>query len=101
MKKFPLYTQHEVTDCGPACLKMIASYYGKAYSLGELRDMCNISRNGVSLLGISEAAEKIDFNTVGIQFTIQQLEEKMTSPCILYWNQKHFVVLYEIKKKKG
>ena len=101
MKKFPLYIQHEVTDCGPACLKMIASYYGKTYSLGELRDMCNISRNGVSLLGISEAAEKIDFNTVGIQFTIQQLEEKMTSPCILYWNQKHFVVLYEIKRKKG
>ena len=101
MKKFPLYTQHEISDCGPACLKMIAEYYGRIYSLSVLREMCCISRNGVSLLGISEAAKKLGFDSVGLKFSIEQLKQEMKSPCILYWNQKHFVVLYKIKKRKG
>lgn len=100
MRRFPLYPQHETTDCGPACLRMVAAYYGKSYSLGDLRDLCCMSRNGVSLLAISEAAEKIGFNTVGIQFSLKQLVKEMVSPCILHWNQKHFVVLYKIKKKR-
>ena len=89
MKKFPLYTQHEISDCGPACLKMIAEYYGRIYSLSVLREMCYISRNGVSLLGINEAAKKLGFDSIGLKFSIEQLKQKVKSPCILYWNQKH------------
>ena len=101
MKRFPLYTQHEISDCGPACLKMLAKYYGKNYPLSTLREMCCISRNGVSLLGINEAAKKLGFNSIGLKFSLEQLVQEMKSPSILYWNQKHFVVLYKIKKLKG
>lgn len=101
MKRFPIYTQHESTDCGPTCLRMIAAYYGKSYSLSTLREKCYISKNGVSLLGISEAAEQIGFHARGIRFNVKQLIEEFSSPCILHWNQKHFVVLYRIKKKRG
>lgn len=80
---------------------MIAAFYGKYYSLNILREKCYISKNGVSLLGISEAAEKIGFHTQGIKFNVKQLINEFSSPCILHWNQKHFVVLYKIKRKKG
>ncbi|MBR0560775.1 cysteine peptidase family C39 domain-containing protein, partial [Neokomagataea anthophila] len=59
MKKFPLYTQHDAIDCGPTCLRMIAAFYDKIYPLEQLREMCYLSKEGVSLLGISEAAEKL------------------------------------------
>lgn len=80
-------------DCGPTCLKMIAKYYGKHFSLQKLRDISSISREGVSLKGISEAAEKIGFRTLGVRMTFEQLNEEAILPCILFWNQKHFVVL--------
>lgn len=99
MKKFPLYIQHDTMDCGPTCLRMIAAYYGKKYSLYTLREMSYLSREGVSLLGISEAAEKIGFHTIGVQLSIKQLISDVPLPCILHWNQEHFVVLYKIKKK--
>lgn len=101
MKSFPIYLQHDTMDCGPSCLRMIASYYGKLYSLESLRELCYVSREGVSLRGISEAAEKIGFHTIGLQITFDQLCNEITLPCILYWNQEHFVVLYKIQKKKS
>ena len=100
MKRFPLYTQHESSDCGPACLRMVAAYFGRNYSLGLLREKCYISRNGVSLLAVSEAAESLGFHTRGIKFTVKQLVTEFSSPCILHWNGKHFVVLYKIKRRK-
>ncbi len=80
-------------DCGPTCLRMIAKHYGKSYSLDFLRQNAHITREGVSLLGISEAAEKIGFRTLAAKITFEQLDEEATLPCILHWNQKHFVVL--------
>ncbi len=84
-------------DCGPTCLRMIAKHYGKNFSLQRLREISGINREGVSLLGISEAAEKIGFRTMGSRLTIEQLSE-LELPAILHWNQNHFVVLYKIKK---
>lgn len=65
IKAFPFYTQLDAMDCGPTCLRMIARYYGKSYSLQSLRSRSYLTRNGVSLLGISDAAEAIGFRTIG------------------------------------
>ena len=97
MKTFPNYKQHDQMDCGPTCLRMIAKYYGKNFSLQKLRDISGINREGVSLLGISEAAEKIGFRTTGAKLALKQLSE-IELPVILHWNRNHFVVLYKIKK---
>lgn len=87
-------------DCGPACLKMIAEFYGKHYTLDHLRLRCNISREGVSLMGISKTAEEVGFRTFGGKFTFEQLVEKAPLPCIVHWKQEHFVVVYRIKRTK-
>lgn len=86
-------------DCGPACLRMIAKFYGKNYSLQTLREHSYISRDGVSLMGLSDAAESIGFRTIGLRITLEQLEKDVPLPCILYWNQNHFVVCYGVKKR--
>lgn len=87
-------------DCGPACLAMIAKYYGKDYDINSLRKNSYISRDGVSLLGISRAAENIGFKTVGGRITFDKLAEKALLPCVVHWKQDHFVVVYQIKKSK-
>lgn len=101
MERFPLYNQNEVMDCGPACLRMVSKYYGHHYSLQTLRQKCFITREGVSLLGISDAAESIGFRTCGVKITGDQLVNEAMLPCILYWNNSHFVVCYKIKRKRG
>ena len=100
MKPFPSYKQLDSFDCGPTCLRMIAKYYGRSYTLQTLREKSYITRVGVSLKGISEAAECIGFRTVGAKLTFKQLAENEIGPCILHWNQNHFVVCYGIKKKR-
>jgi len=80
-------------DCGPTCLRMIAKHYGRHYSLDSLRQMSDMSREGVSLLGISEAAEKIGFRTLAAAVNFEQLDKEVSLPCILHWNQDHYVVL--------
>jgi ATP-binding cassette subfamily B protein len=84
-------------DCGPACLQMIAKFYGKNYSLHYLRENAYLTKAGVSLLGISDAAEKIGFHTMGASLTFKQLQKDVLLPCIVHWNQKHFIVVYKIK----
>ena len=64
---FPHYIQADTMDCGPTCLRMIAKFYGKTYSAQTLRAKCHISRNGVSMLGISDAAEQLGFRTSGVK----------------------------------
>jgi ATP-binding cassette subfamily B protein len=98
MPKFPFYHQHDAMDCGPACLRMIARYYGKHYSLQTLRDRSYITREGVSMMGISDAAESIGFRTMGVRIGWEQLVSEAPLPCIAHWQQKHFVVVYKIKK---
>jgi len=98
--RFTTYRQHDAMDCGPTCLRMIASHYGRNYSLESLRQQTGINREGVSLLGISEAAENIGFRTVGAKLSWQQLKEEAPLPCIVFWSQFHFVVIYKIKDDK-
>lgn len=100
MSLFVHYFQYDAMDCGPTCLKMVAAFYGRKYSLDQLRNRCNISRDGVSLMGISKTAEEIGFKTFGGIFTFEQLVEQAILPCIVHWNQKHFVVVYKITKTK-
>ena len=97
---FPFVKQPDAMDCGPACLTMIAAHYGRHYTLDHLREQCFIGREGVSLLGISKAAEQIGFRTVGGRLTFDKLAEKALLPCVVHWNQEHFVVVYAIRKKK-
>lgn len=97
---FPHYHQQESADCGPACLRMIAKYYGRQYSLEMLRERSFITREGVSMLGISDAAEYLGMHTLGVKITFEQLANEAVLPCILHWNQNHFVVCYGIKKKR-
>ncbi len=98
MKPFPHYSQHDVMDCGPTCLRMVAPFYGKRYSLEGLRERSFITREGVSMLGISEAAEKIGFRSICVQVSYEMLAEAPL-PCIVHWNQQHFVVVYRTDKK--
>ncbi|WP_143310577.1 peptidase domain-containing ABC transporter [Chitinophaga vietnamensis] len=90
---FTFFKQLDAMDCGPTCLKMIAKYHGRDYPLEYLRQQSGITREGVTLLGISEAAEKIGMRTNAVQVTFEELDELVELPCILHWNQQHFVVL--------
>lgn len=98
---FPFYKQHDSMDCGPTCLRMIAEFYGKSFSIQFLREKCYIDRAGVSLEGISEAAEIIGLRTLAVKVPLTD-ESGHSSlfeaplPCILHWNQNHFVTLYKI-----
>ncbi len=100
MIKFPFIKQRDAMDCGPACLAMVAKYYGKTYSLQRLRETSFITREGVSLLGISDAAEAIGMRTTGVKITYEQLADEAKLPCIAHWKQTHFIVVYKIKKGK-
>jgi ATP-binding cassette, subfamily B, bacterial len=101
MRKFPYYKQLDAMDCGPTCLRMLAKYYGKSYSLQYLRNHSYITREGVSMLGISEAAENIGYRTKGYRLTWEVLSDDVPMPCIIHWKQRHFVVVYAIKKTKS
>ena len=87
-------------DCGPTCLRMVAKYYGRSFSLQRLRTISGIGREGVSLLGICQAAEKIGFHARGVRIDFEGLEKKVTLPCIIHWKQNHFIIVYRVKKKK-
>lgn len=93
---FTHYNQIDAMDCGPTCLRMIAKHYGRNYSLAKLRELCHISKQGVSLLGISEAAEQIGFRTLSIKTNYSQMLEDALLPFIAHWNQNHFVVVYKM-----
>lgn len=99
MAEFPFYKQHDAMQCGITCLRMVCKYFGKEFSSDRLSGICFATNEGVSILGISEAAEKIGLHTLCGKFKVEQLTE-ISLPCILHWNQNHFVVLYKIKKKR-
>ncbi|WP_300903676.1 peptidase domain-containing ABC transporter [uncultured Alistipes sp.] len=98
---FPHYKQLDAMDCGPTSLRIVAQHYGRHYSLQNLRERCHITREGVSLLGISDAAETIGLRTTGVKIAWEQLRDQAALPCIVHWNQQHFVVVYRIVRRRG
>ena len=100
MAKFPFYQQFDAMDCGPSCLRMVAKYYGKHFTTESLREKSYITREGVSLLGISDAAESIGMRSMGVKITFEQLKKEAPLPCVAHWGQEHFVVVYKIQKGK-
>jgi ATP-binding cassette subfamily B protein len=99
-EQFPYFKQADVVGCGPACLQMIAKYYGKEYSFSMLSEICGMTEQGTSLLGMTEAAEHIGFNTLSIKTTLEEMRAEELFPCVAFCLQKHFVVVYKIEKEK-
>lgn len=97
-RDFPHFLQADSKDCGPTCLKIIAKYYKKNLNIQKLRELSETTREGSSLLGISEAAEQLGFRTMGVKVSAEDLTE-IPLPCILHWNKNHYVVLYKIHKQ--
>jgi ATP-binding cassette, subfamily B, bacterial len=98
IKNFPFYQQPDSKDCGPTCLRIVAKYYGKVIELQQIRNLSETTREGSSLLGLSDAAEALGFRTLGIKFNFETLQNETPLPCIVHWNSQHFVVVYKIKK---
>ena len=94
MAQIPLYSQYDSMDCGPTCLRMIASFYGKDFSLEYLRDMCSITNRGVTLLGLDYAAKQIGFETLCAKVSLLQLCKDTPLPCIIHWNTLLFCIKF-------
>ncbi|MFT3947445.1 MAG: peptidase domain-containing ABC transporter [Agriterribacter sp.] len=99
MKKYPFYKQFDQKDCGPTCLRMISKYHGKNIPREYLYSNANITKEGVSLAGIAEAAEKIGFRSLPVNIDYKTLYTDAPLPCIAFWRQRHFVVIYKVEKK--
>lgn len=97
-KKFPFYKQPDTKDCGPTCLRIVSKYYGKSISLQQIRNLSETTREGSSLLGLSDAAENLGFRSMGVQIDFNTLTEEVPFPCVAHWNKNHFVVVYKIDK---
>src|SRR4051812_22222973 len=97
LTSFPNERQLDLMDCGPACLKMIAKFYGKFYSLQYLRDKCGTTKEGVSFLDLSHGAEEIGLRTMALKCDLHSLIYRIPLPVIVHWNQSHFVVVYKTK----
>jgi len=77
---------------------MVAKHYGRTFSVQTLRERSGISKDGVSLLGIAEAAEGIGFRTIAVTVSVAKLAQDAPLPCIVHWRQNHFVVIYKIRR---
>lgn len=97
MKKFIFYRQPDSMLCGITCLQMICKYYGKMFNVQYLSNICYATMEGISLLGMRDAAIRLGFYTISGRLTLAELSTAML-PCILHWNQNHFVVLYKVSK---
>jgi ATP-binding cassette subfamily B protein len=100
MRKFTVFKQPDEMDCGPTCLRMVAKHHGRDVSLEKLRRISETTRIGSSMKGLSDAAENLGFRSIGVCVSFNNLAENAPLPCILFWNERHFVVLYEIRKDK-
>src|SRR4051794_20585654 len=97
-RSFPVFRQLDAMDCGPTCLRMIAQFYGRSVAASFLREKACIDRQGVSMLGMAYAAEAIGLRTLAARVPLDTLLTQAPLPCVLHWDQKHFVVLHRHKK---
>lgn len=99
-ERFPHIKQPDAMECGATCLRMIAKYYGKEYSAETMQQLCVVTREGVSMLSISDAAEYLGFRTICGRISLEKMVGQRPFPCILHWNQDHFVILYDVKIRR-
>ncbi len=92
--------QIDMMDWCPACIRMVASAYGKDYPLGYLRSLSHLTREGVSVAGIRDALKEIGMRSATFELTTEQLRKKCPLPAILHWEQNHFVILYKVKRSR-
>ena len=97
-QRFPFVKQQSLSDCGVACLAMIGRYWGKRFSIHQLRPLANVDRDGASLLGLVTAAESIGFATRPVKATIGSLA-KQPLPAIAHWKGNHYIVVYAITRR--
>lgn len=100
MRIFPTFRQLNQKDCGPSSLKIILKYYKKDIPIDTIRQLCETTRRGSNLYFVSEAAEKLGLKSMMVKIDLQTLKNDMPLPCILHWDEKHYCVLYKIKKNK-
>lgn len=98
---FSFLKQLDEMDCGPTCVQIISKHYGRQYSLSYLRRICYATHEGVSILSLSSASERIGFHSIGVKLEWTQLRDEAKLPCIVHWNQNHFIVVYKIMKHYG
>ncbi|MCE7994656.1 MAG: peptidase domain-containing ABC transporter [Roseivirga sp.] len=98
--RFPFYKQSESKDCGPTCIKIIARHYGKSINTQHLRTLAQTTREGSSMMGLSDAAESVGFRTVGVKINYENFAEGAPLPAIVHWNKNHYAVVYKIRKDK-
>lgn len=94
-RKYPFYKQPDAMDCGPVCLKMVAGYHGKNFSMQHLRKLCKIGKQGTTMLDLTDAAENIGFKTMAAELEFNKLN-RLPMPCIVHWQKEHYVVVYEV-----
>ena len=104
MSAFPFYQQLDAMDCGPACLQMVAKYYGKFYPLPWLRRASHLTREGVSLKGIATAAEQIGLRTLAVKIPFRSSKGlpslvQAPLPAVIHWKNQHFLLAYKITRK--
>ncbi|MCC5613178.1 peptidase domain-containing ABC transporter, partial [Nostoc sp. CHAB 5834] len=99
-KKYPFYRQYDLMDCGPTCLRMISKFHGKSLDAAYLREIANLARDGTTMGGLADAAERIGFSTLALNAQYDTLSEQIPLPCIAHWRQRHFVVVYEATSTK-
>jgi len=97
---YPFVRQYDAMDCGPACISMVALWHGKHVSLETIRKRSWITREGVSLLGLKSAAESMGFTAVGVKVPFHRLQGEIPLPCIVHWQQNHFIVVNRVSEKK-
>ncbi|PHM68618.1 peptidase domain-containing ABC transporter [Xenorhabdus sp. KJ12.1] len=99
-KKLPVILQTEVTECGLACLAMIASWHERETDVYSMRKIFDVSNNGMSLRQLITVADRINMNARAIRLDLEELRN-VRLPCILHWSFNHFVVLKKITKKNA
>lgn len=98
--KFRYYQQYDVNDCAPTCIRMICAHYGRKFPIELLREKCDISRCGVTVRNVVKGLQGLHFSAKVIKIQMKHLSaSNMPLPAILYWQQRHFVVLYDVQSK--
>lgn len=96
---YPFVRQYDAMDCGPACISMIAQWHGKRISLETIRKRAWITREGVSFLGLKSAAGTMGFKAAGVRLPFSRLAAEAPLPCIVHWQQNHFIVVNRISDR--